>query len=119
MSAAFSILRLIPVLLPLPILAVQVVGAVLLARRLPPGSRRSLGVAAFSVGALATLVWLTSNVAVQLIPRLRDEYELGYTQISVVLDLLNWVGGIVGAVAVLLVLLAMFARSARAEHRTW
>lgn len=118
-NGAFSILGLVTVLIPLPLLVLQLVGAVVLAGRLPRGPRRSLGTAAFAVGALTTLAWLAGNVAARVAPEIMSEYDLSARHLGAVLGLIGWIGGLVGAVAVLLAILAMLKASPRSEYRTW
>jgi hypothetical protein len=118
-NGAFSILGLVTVLIPLPLLVLQLVGAVVLAGRLPSGARRSLGVAAFATGALATLVWLGSSLAARLAPQIMSDLDLPVRRIVLLLDVLGWAGGLVSAAAVLLVMLAMLKTSPRSANRPW
>jgi hypothetical protein len=118
-NGAFSIFGLVTVLIPLPLLVLQLVGAVVLAGRLPAGSRRSLGVAAFAAGALATLCWLAGSLTARVAPTIVSEYDASPRHIGAVLGLIGWAGGLVGAAAVLLVVLAMLKTSPRSEYRTW
>ena len=119
MNGFLSIASAVTVLIPLPLLALQIAGAAVLARRLPPGPRRTLGVAAFGVGALASLVSLGTGVTARLAPQIQHDLRLPTRQIALVLDLLNWVDGLIGAAALLLVVLALLRTSVRSENPTW